>query len=213
MDMHTQFVKEKQVERTITHLKKNNMEGHFVKSTEELHKILLSLIPNEQTVGFGGTMTLFETGTLDWLRKRPLKLLDRYQEGLTQEDIQSLYRACFSADTYIMSANAITEDGTLYNVDGLGNRVAALIYGPKQVVVIAGTNKIVKDYDQAVERNQRTAAPANAKRLNRNTPCAKLGYCTVCSSPERICSAFVTVKKQMDPHRIKVIIIDGDYGY
>lgn len=213
MNENVQWVVEKKVERTMEALKKNNMGAYYVKSHEELHNLLKELMPNGQTVSFGGAMTLFETNTLDWLRDQDLNLLDRYAEGLAPDDIKQIYRDAFSADTYLTSTNAITEDGELYNVDGRGNRVAAMIYGPDQVLVITGTNKIVKNHEEAVERNRRMAAPANVKRLSRKTPCAMLGYCTDCDSPDRICNAFVTISKQFDKDRIKVIFVDGNYGY
>ncbi|GKT33707.1 Uncharacterised conserved protein UCP020269 like protein, partial [Aduncisulcus paluster] len=180
------------------------MGAYYVKNEDELHDLLKTLIPEGQTVSFGGTMTLFETNTMDWLRAQNYNLLDRYAEGLTPADIKQLYRNAFSADTYITSTNAVTEDGQLYNVDGRGNRVAAMIYGPDQVVVVTGTNKIVRDHDEAIQRNRRVAAPANVKRLSRKTPCHTLGYCTDCDSPDRVCNAFVTISKQAEKDRIKV---------
>jgi hypothetical protein len=213
MNDNVKWVTDKKVARTMEALKKNNMDAYHVGDQEALHKLLNELIQANETVSFGGSMTLFETKTLDWLRGKEYTLLDRYKEGLSPDDIQKIYRDTFYADTYVTSTNAVTEDGQLYNVDGNGNRVAAMIFGPKQVIVIAGTNKIVKDHDEAIERNRRIAAPANTKRLSRQTPCLKLGYCTDCNSPDRICNAFVTISKQGTKDRIKVIFVDGQYGY
>lgn len=213
MNENVKWVVDKQVERTMAALKKNNMGAYYVESPEELHTLLGELMPNGQTISFGGAMTLFETNTLDWLREQEYNLLDRYAEGLTPDDIKQMYRDAFSADTYLTSTNAITEAGELYNVDGRGNRVAAMIYGPDQVIVVTGTNKIVRNHEEAIERNRRVAAPANVRRLDRKTPCGSLGYCTDCDSPDRICSAYVTIRKQFDPDRLKVIFVEGDYGY
>jgi len=213
MNENVKWVVDKQVERTMEALKKNNMGAYYVKDHDALHKLLGELILEGQTVSFGGAMTLFETNTLDWIRNQSFNLLDRYADGLTPDDIKQMYRDAFSADTYLTSTNAITEDGELYNVDGRGNRVAAMIYGPEQVIVITGTNKIVRNHDEAIQRNRRVAAPANVKRLDRKTPCATLGYCTDCNSPDRICSAYVTIRKQFDPDRLKVIFVEGEYGY
>lgn len=213
MDQHARWVHEKRITRVLDALKKNNMNGYFVKDMGELHKLLSTLIEDGQTVSFGGSMTLFETNTLDYLRNREISLLDRYAEGLTGDDIKQLYRDSFSADAYITSTNAITEDGALYNVDGNGNRVAAMVWGPDRVIVISGTNKVVKDEQEAIRRNREVAAPANTRRLDRKTPCAELGYCTDCSSPDRICSAYVTIRKQVRPDRMHVILVDGNYGY
>lgn len=213
MNDNVKWVTDKKVARTMEALKKNNMDAYHVKDQEALHTLLNELIQAKETVSFGGSMTLFETKTLDWLRGKDYTLLDRYEEGLSPDDIQKIYRDTFYADTYVTSTNAVTEDGQLYNVDGNGNRVAAMIFGPKQVIVIAGTNKIVKNHDEAIERNRSIAAPANTKRLSRQTPCLKLGYCTDCNSPDRICNAFVTISKQGNKDRIKVIFVDRQYGY
>ena len=138
---------------------------------------------------------------------------DRYGAGLTKEEIKEIYRKSFCADAYFTSTNALTEAGELYNVDGTGNRTAAMIYGPDKVIVIVGINKIVKDLNEAIERNKRLAAPANAKRLSRKTPCVNLGYCVDCNSPDRVCNNYVLIRKQGQKGRIKVIIIGKSFGY
>jgi len=212
MDNNAKWVNDMKIERVMKNLQANNMQAHYVKNQEELLATVKSLMSEGETVSVGGSATLFETGVIDFLRNGKYDFLDRHVE-LTPEERKALYRNCFSADTYITSTNAITENGELYNVDGSGNRVAAMIYGPDQVIVITGVNKIVKDEAAAIDRYRRIAAPANAKRLNRNTPCAKLGYCTQCDSPEHICSAHVMIRRQFNSDRIKVIIIDGNYGY
>ena len=213
MDDNLAFVQEKRVEDLIKNLKKKNMTGYYVKSQEELTHLLDTLIEDHATVSVGGSMTLFESGVIDYLRKRPLNFLDRYAPGLDADQIKNLYRDSFGADVYLTSTNAITEKGGLYNVDGRGNRVAAMIYGPDKVIVIASVNKIVKDLEAAIERNRKWAAPANTKRLNRNTPCAKLGYCTDCDSPDRICHDFTFITSQMTKDRIHVILTEESFGY
>ena len=112
-----------------------------------------------------------------------------------------------------MKVNIITEDGELYNVDGNGNRVAAMLYGPDKVIVICGINKIVKDVDEAIKRNKAISAPMNAKRLNKKTPCAKVGYCMNCNSPERICNEYTLIKKQRSSERMHVIFLNENLGY
>ena len=158
-------------------------------------------------------MTLFETGVIEFLRNGKFNFLDRYKEGLNADDIKDIFRKTFSANAYFVSSNAVTEKGELYNVDGTGNRVAAMIYGPDNVIVIVGVNKIVRDVQEAIERNKEYAAPANAKRLNRNTPCTKVGYCMDCSSSERICNDYVLIRRQGRKGRIKVIIVGKELGY
>lgn len=201
------------VKETIKNLVKNNMSGFHIKSKEELHSKIKELVKAKSTVSVGGSITLFETGVINLLRKEDYNFLDRYEEGLSADDIKNIYRKSFSADAYFTSTNAITRSGELYNVDGRGNRVAAMIYGPDKVIVICGYNKIVDDIDAAIKRNKNISAPINAKRLNRKTPCATSGTCMECSSPDRICSDYVLIKKQMDKDRICVLILDESYGY
>lgn len=213
MDNNVKFVVEKKVSRTIENLEKNNMKGYFVQNEEEAVTKVEELIKEGDTVSVGGSMTLFETGVIDYLRNGKYNFLDRYKEGLTPEDIKNIYRKSFAADAYFTSSNAITEEGELYNVDGRGNRVAAMIYGPDKVIVVVGVNKIVRDLDEAIMRNREWAAPANAKRLNRKTPCAEVGYCMDCNSNDRICSEYVAIRRQMEQGRIHVIIVNKDLGY
>ncbi|WP_069650710.1 lactate utilization protein [Caloranaerobacter ferrireducens] len=213
MDKNVSFVIERKVKRTIENLEKNNMHGYFVQNEREAIEKIKELIKEGDTVTVGGSMTLFEVGVIDFLRNGNYNFLDRYKEGLTSEDIKELYRKSFSADVYFTGSNAITEEGELYNVDGRGNRVAAMIYGPDKVIVVVGVNKIVKNIDEAIERNRQWAAPANAKRLNRKTPCAEVGYCMDCMSSDRICNEYVVIKRQMQKGRIHVIIVNKNLGY
>ncbi|SHJ72637.1 lactate utilization protein [Paramaledivibacter caminithermalis] len=213
MDKNINFVIEKRVLRTIENLEKNNMKGYFVQNEEELLGKIQGLIKEGDTVSVGGSMTLFETGIIDFLRRGKYNFLDRYKEGLSQDDIKDIYRKSFAADVYFSSSNALTEEGELYNVDGRGNRVAAMIYGPDKVIVVVGVNKIVKDLDEAIIRNREWAAPANARRLNKKTPCAEVGYCMDCNSKDRICSEYVVIRRQMVKDRIHVIIVNKELGY
>lgn len=213
MSENCQFVINKKVERTISSLEKNNMNGYFVQNEKELLDTINNILKEGDTVGVGGSMTLVQTEVLDFLRKGKYQFLDRYAENLTREDVKEIYRKSFFADGYITSTNALTEAGELYNVDGNGNRVAAMMYGPDKVIVVCGINKIVKDVDEAVKRNKETAAPANAKRLNRNTPCTKVGYCVNCNSEERICNEYTLIRRQGIKGRIHVIILNKNLGY
>ena len=138
--------------------------------------------------------------------------LDR-SAGKDREEVEEIMRKAFVSDTFLASANAITENGELYNVDGNGNRVSAMIFGPKQVIIVAGLNKIVTDLHAAVERLETVASPANCVRLGRNTPCAKTGRCGHCLSPDRICNDYVIMAHQRDKDRIKVIFIADEFGY
>ncbi|PRR77311.1 hypothetical protein CLLI_24820 [Clostridium liquoris] len=213
MDKNLLWNVEKKVERTIENLKKNNMEGFYVENESELIEKIKQLISENSTISVGGSMTLFETGVIDLLRSGKYNFLDRYESNLTPQDSKKIFRETFFADTYISSTNALTEQGELFNVDGTGNRVASMIFGPEQVIIIAGVNKIVKDLKEAEERLKRIASPTNAKRLNKNTPCVKLGYCMDCNSEDRICCDYVVMKKQRIKGRIKVIIVGKELGY
>lgn len=213
MDSNVDFIINKKVDRIIKNLEKNNMNGYFVQNEDELLTKIKELINKGDTVSVGGSMTLFETNVIELLRNKDYNFLDRYEENLTPDDIKRIYRESFSADAYFIGTNAITMEGELYNVDGRGNRVAAMLYGPDKVIVITGTNKIVKNLDEAITRNREYAAPINAKRLNRNTPCVDTGYCMDCSSKDRICNEYVLIKKQLEKDRIHVILVNGNYGY
>lgn len=213
MDKNVDFVIEQRVERTIKNLEKNHMHGYFVQNEEAAVKKIQELIREGDMVSVGGSMTLFEVGAMDLLRNGKYHFLDRYEEGLTADQIKDIYRKSFAADAYLTSSNALTEEGELYNVDGRGNRVAAMLYGPDKVIVVVGINKIVKNVGEAITRNREWSAPANAKRLSRSTPCATVGYCMDCNSKERICNEYTLIKKQMDPERMHVIIVNKALGY
>jgi len=213
MDNNIKWVEEQRIKRTMENLEKNNIEAYYVEDNNALIEKISGFLKEGDTVSVGGSMTLFETGVIEFLRNGKFNFLDRYAEGLNSNDMKDIYRKTFSADAYFVSSNAITEKGELYNVDGNGNRVAAMIYGPDNVIVIVGTNKIVRDVQEAIARNREYAAPANAKRLNRDTPCAKVGYCMDCSSKERICNDYVLIRRQGQKGRIKVIIVGKELGY
>ena len=213
MDSNVKWVNEEKILRTINSLEKNNMNGYIVNSKEELIDMIISLTNEGDKVSCGGSMSLVETGVMDHLRSGRYDFLDRAKEGLSAMDIDRIYRESFFADAYFSSTNAITEGGELYNVDGNGNRVAALLFGPKKVIIVAGVNKIVKNLDEAIKRNREISAPANAKRLNKSTPCTKIGYCMDCKSAEKICRGYTLIKSQKDKNRIHVIFLNDSIGY
>lgn len=215
MDKNKYDIIRLRMERTAQALRNNNMYCECAENCEEALDIITGLLKNGETVAVGGSMSLFESGVITLLRSGNYDFIDRYEKGLTSQQISDIYIRSFSADTYFMSANAITEKGELYNVDGNGNRVAALIYGPKSVIVVAGYNKIVKDLDEAKKRVCEIAAPANAVRLGIDTPCSHTGRCVNCSSDSRICCTGVTTGHQRPnfKDRIKVILVGEELGY
>ena len=204
---------EMKINRTIEALKKNNMNGYYAKNRNEVIELIKDIVSEGSKVAVGGSETLSELGILEHLRSGRYDFLDRYKEGLTREEVTNIFKQSFLADAYLSSCNAITENGELYNVDGNGNRVAAMLYGPDKVIVICGINKIVKDVDEAIKRNKAISAPMNAKRLNKKTPCTKVGYCMNCNSPERICNEYTLIKKQRSSERMHVIFLNENLGY
>jgi len=203
------------MERCAEALRKNNIYCECVENTDEALDVISTLIHPGDTVAVGGSMSLFEAGVIDMLRNGTYNFLDRYESGLLPEQITEIYMKSFTADAYFMSSNAITEKGELYNVDGNGNRIAALIYGPKSVIVVAGYNKIVKDIDEAKKRVCEIAAPANAVRLKTDSPCTQTGRCVNCMSDSRICATAVITGHQVPrfKDRIKVILVGEELGY
>lgn len=212
------------VKKTLDALKKNRFDTYYAENSEEARRIALSLIPEGASIAVGGSATLTQLGLLNDFRSGRYSFIDRYSFNDEAERAQKL-RDGLEADFFFMSTNAVTEDGVLYNVDGRGNRVAALDHGPLNVIVIAGRNKIVSSLAEAVLRVKTVAAPLNAKRLGYSTYCAAKGRCVSvdqgcaecmtagCASPERICSKYSVQSMQFVPSRIKVILVDEELGY
>ncbi len=205
MEQWEQWFQEKQVERTIHALKKNNFEVVFVPDSKAAFEEVMKRIPDGSTVGVGGSVTLTQIGLLNALERRNVQLIWPVQQAKNMDERMELIRKSFSSDFFLTSTNAITEDGKLFNVDATGNRVGAMFIGPKKAIVVSGVNKIVKDIGAAEKRVREWVAPQNAKRLNRKTPCVETGVCADCSSPDRICNIYVTLAKK--PARMEVVII------
>lgn len=213
MDKNLKIITKIKEDAMIKAFERNNMQITFVENFEQLHNYLKKYLCNQRTVSLGGSVTLFETGVIDLLHQSNIILHDRYQEGLSREEMQEIFKKAFTSDLFISSTNALTTDGCLYNIDGNGNRVAAMIYGPKEVIIIAGKNKIFDSEEAAINHIKTVSAPANAVRLNKKTPCVKTGTCMNCTSPERICSSYVKLGYQGNIGRIKIVIVDQDLGY
>lgn len=204
MGQWEQWFLDKQVERTIHALKKNNFEALFVPDSKAAFEEVMKQIPDGATVGVGGSVTLTETGLLDALGKRKISFISPGQAKNIDERSE-LTRKSFSSDIFLSSVNAVTEDGKLFNVDATGNRVGAMFIGPQKTIVVAGVNKIVKNIESAERRLREWTAPQNAKRLGKKTPCVETGLCADCSSPDRICNIYVTLAKR--PTRTEVVVI------
>ncbi len=200
-------------ETIIKNLERRQMQAHYCPTAAEAVTLVTELIPGGSLVSFGGSMTLKESGMTEALNQRQdITLLDRSKAGSPQE-VSDIYHKALSADYFLMSSNAICTSGELVNIDGTGNRLAALVYGPSNVIILAGMNKVVPSVEAALSRVRNTAAPINAIRLERNTPCAVTGACSDCQSPDCICAQTVITRRSMTPGRIKVILIGQELGY
>lgn len=192
---------------------KRGFEGCYCATCEEAVEKALSYVEPGMSVSFGGSMSLAESRTMDALKARDdITLLDR-SEAKTPEEIKDIYHRALCCDCYFMSTNAITLDGELVNTDGTGNRVAALVYGPDNVVILAGMNKVASNLEEAHLRVKNVASPPNCIRLNRNTPCAATGKCHDCFSDDCICSHTVVTRRCAQKGRIKIILVGEELGY
>ena len=193
--------------------RRRHFEAYYCSEKEEVLPLLLSLIPKEHTVSWGGSETLAELGVIEAVKKNGYRVIDR-AEAKTPEERTEMMRRALLSDTFLMSANAVSEDGELVNVDGNGNRVAAMMFGPKSVIAVVGMNKVVRDTEAAVQRARTVAAPMNIQRFDGlNTPCKVTGSCADCKSPDCICS-YVTVTRMCRPKgRIKVIFVADSLGF
>ncbi len=210
------------IEKTLENLEKNNYKPYFAENKSEAVELIKTLISKGESVSHGGSETLKECGIIDLIKNGDYDYIDR--SGLEGEELRQAYIRAFGCDTFFTSSNAVTENGELYNVDGNSNRVACIVYGPKQVIMVVGVNKIVENIDDAIKRVKEKAAPANTKRLSCKTPCSVTGKCISlnkknpficdgCESEQRICCSYVVSAKQRHKDRIKVIIVNEKLGY
>ena len=196
----------------IKNLKRRHIEGFYCATAEEAVKKVSELIADGSSVTWGGTMTVRDLGIPQYLKDRDtLKVLDR-DLAETPEDKQAIYLKAFSADVYLSSANAISEDGVIVNIDGNGNRVAAITWGPKRVIFVIGLNKVAQKVEAALARARSTASPINAARFNIKTPCHTDGVCHNCNSPECICN-YVHFLRNSPQGRHVVVLVGETLGY
>jgi hypothetical protein len=212
MEQWRQWFREKQVERTINALEKNNFEALFVLDSKAAFDEVMRRIPDGVSVGMGGSVTLDQMGLLEALGNRNIQLICPIQQGKSMEERFELIRKSFTVDIFLSSTNAVTEDGKLFNVDATGNRVGAMFVGPQKVIIVSGVNKIVKNIEAAEKKMAEWTAPQNAKRLNRKTPCAETGVCSDCNSPDRICNIYVTLSKRPSRTEMTVILVGENLG-
>lgn len=192
-------------------LERRRFSAQYCSCVEEARQAVLDRIGPEKLVSWGGSATVDALGVKEALKERGQPMLDRAQ-AKTPEESSKMMKAALTCDVYLLSTNALTADGQLVNLDGTGNRVAALIYGPDQVIVVAGMNKVTADLDTAVSRVRNLAAPMNAQRFQRGTPCCVTGRCADCTSPDSICASLVITRLCKPAGRVHVILVGEDLG-
>lgn len=214
-----------QIKKLFKNLRKNKMQPLFAETKEDAVNLVKDMLFDGCVITAGGSMSLAESGVWQLIESDKYNFLDRTRSGITPEEQQECFKASIGADFFFCSTNAITENGELVNVDGFANRISSIAFGPKRVVMIVGVNKIVPDLKSAFLRVKKIAAPKNCVRLNKNTPCAKLGHCVSllnnpdpdfadgCSCDDRICCDYMISAMQRQKDRITVILVNENLGY
>lgn len=221
MDNPLDFYRSGRLRQAARALEQNNFEAHLAADAAEAKALVMdSLIPalvkdyGARSAAFGGSMTLVHSGIYEAVKACPeLRVLDTYDTSAPQYERIQLRRQALLTDIFLTGTNAVTADGKLANLDGTGNRVAAITFGPKHVIVVVGRNKIAPDLNAAMYRIRDVAAPVNAMRLERKTPCAKTLRCEDCSAPDRICNTWVITEKSYPKGRIKIVLVNQDLGF
>jgi len=204
------------VESTLSALERNGFDVRFYPTAEEALAGVLELVPEGAKVGLGGSVTLREMGLVDALEARGVAVANHWKagrEGASPEEVLEIRRAHINSDVFITSTNAVTETGELVNIDGTGQRVAAMIFGPKKVIVVAGVNKITGDLEEGLWRASNVAAPMNARRLHPKTPCAETGECSDCVAPGRICGITTIIHRRPSKTPFTVVLVGEKLGY
>ena len=204
-----------QAREIIKAFEKRNISGYYYPTAAEAVAAICQMLPEKSLVGLGGSVSIIESGLVDALRKMDVRLLDRYREGVSKEEVAAMRHEGLRSDVFIASSNAVTADGKLVNIDGMGNRVAAMIFGPKKVVLMVGMNKVVPDVETAIRRVKNTATPPNALRVGVETPCSVKGFCQdpLCHVPNRLCMQVVITEASMVPDRLHVVLVGESLGF
>lgn len=202
-----------EITEAIEALRGRSFMAEYAPDRERAKELILEWVPPGATVGVGGSVTVRDLGVLEELASRGCRVLDHWQEGLRPEEIAEIRRGQLLSDVFISGANALTLQGEVVLVDGVGNRVAATAFGPPQVIVVVGKNKLVKDLSAAWQRIREMAAPQNARRLGKKLPCTEGGLCKDCRSPQRICRLYLVVAFKPAQSDFRVLIVGEDLGY
>ena len=203
----------KLAEQLIQHLERRHFEAYYCPDATSMKEKVRTLIPEGSSISWGGSMSIRDTGLTTELKEAGKYHIYDREEAKNEEEKLNIYRKAFECDFYLSSVNAISEDGVIVNIDGNGNRVAAITWGPKRVIFIVGMNKIARDVNTAWERARSTAAPINAARFDINTPCQKDGVCHSCHSPQSICNYIHFLRNSHPQKRHIVILVGEDLGY
>ncbi len=202
------------MDKVIKSLERNGFRARFFKRKEEVKEFLIEELKDYTVIGVGGSVTIREVGIIDELKRRGKKVLDHWEEGLSKEEILSIRKAHLSSEVFLTSANAITEDGKIICIDGIGNRVSSMIFGPGRVIVVAGRNKIVKDTHEGIKRVKNVAAPLNAERSGiKDLPCVKEKRCVDCNHPKRMCRITVIIERRPALTDYDVLLVGEDLGF
>ncbi len=212
MDVNITKRNELLAQKVIKGLESRNMTGYYAATKEEALKKALEIIPEGSSVTMGGAMSAHEIGLVEAIKNGNYNFLDR-DKATTPEEKRAAMLAGYDADFFLTSANAMTDDGIMVNIDGNSNRVSMIAQGPKKVLVIVGMNKICDDLDSAMKRARNVAAPINAQRFGLSTPCAKTGKCMDCKSPDTICCQFLMTRFSRHKDRIHVILVNDNLGF
>ncbi len=213
MDPNVQWHHETLGKKTVAALEKNKFKAAYFPDRADAVAHLLSLVPDGSSVGLGGSETSHALQLREKLTQKGCTLLDHHKPGLSKEEVLKVRRQQLTSDVFISSTNALTLNGELVNVDGTGNRVGAMAFGPGRVIIVTGTNKIVEDLDAAQKRIELIAGPVNNKRLNKPNPCVKTGQCMDCQGEGRICNVTTIMRRRPHLTDIHVIIIGEELGY
>lgn len=213
MDPIKQWWVEEKAKKAIEKLEAHDFKALFAKDRKEASEEILKYITPQAKVGVGGSVTIRELGILEKLEARGIVLYNHWNPGLPKEEVLQIRKAQMTSDLFLSSTNAITLNGELVNIDGIGNRVNSSVFGPGRVILAAGYNKIVDDVEEAIKRIKNVSAPLNAKRLNIDVPCAKVGKCVDCNSPNRICRVIVIHERRPALTDILIIIVGEELGF
>ena len=204
---------DKLIETTIRNLRKNRIHAKRFQAIADLYDYINITLKKKSVIGIGDSKTLEDIGFYDYLRTGDYVFLDKYKEGLTEDEKRKLYLENFNSDYFFSGINAVTTSGEIYNLDGNGTRVAPIIYGPRKVFLVCGYNKIVDSKEDAIMRIKNIAAPLDAIRLKKSTPCVKTRRCMDCKSPEKICNYWTVIQGQFNENRIEVLFLDKEMGF